>query len=127
MLKKEIRKPSNNESGCLSLTTAFFIYSYLLTHHCNQHQPIKTCHSSMQYGSLILSFEIRYVCTLQPINCPLQAWPVFSFLINTLDLDLEPSQYVTVRGCNNDCDTASCYCNIEKKPPQCATCCQERD
>ncbi|KAK4843356.1 hypothetical protein QYF36_007205 [Acer negundo] len=40
----------------------------------------------------------------------------FSFLINTMDLVLEPSQYVNVRGCNNDYDTASCYCNIEKQP-----------
>ncbi|KAK0590718.1 hypothetical protein LWI29_030804 [Acer saccharum] len=47
----------------------------------------------------------------------------FSFLVNTQDL--EPSQYVTVRGCNNDCDTACCYCNIEKQPPLCEICCRE--
>ncbi|KAK4859086.1 hypothetical protein QYF36_026664 [Acer negundo] len=78
---------------------------------------------------LIVGVEIRqnFRISKTSISIALQAWPVFSFLINTLDLDLEPSQYVTVRGCNNDCDTASCYCNIEKQPPQCATCCQERD
>lgn len=28
-------------------------------------------------------------------------------------------------GCNNDCDTACCNCNIEKLPPLCEQCCQE--
>ncbi|KAK9699249.1 hypothetical protein RND81_08G162800 [Saponaria officinalis] len=39
--------------------------------------------------------------------------------------DLELPQYVTVTGCNNDCDTTCCYCVIEKQPPVCVQCCQE--
>ncbi|KAJ0052645.1 hypothetical protein Pint_02881 [Pistacia integerrima] len=39
--------------------------------------------------------------------------------------NLEHSQYVTVIGCNNDCDTTCCSCNIEKQPPLCELCCQE--
>ncbi|KAK9751109.1 hypothetical protein RND81_02G242800 [Saponaria officinalis] len=40
--------------------------------------------------------------------------------------DLELPQYVTVKvSCNNDCDTACCYCVIEKQQPVCVQCCQE--
>ncbi|KAG2714727.1 hypothetical protein I3843_03G045100 [Carya illinoinensis] len=39
--------------------------------------------------------------------------------------NLEPFQYVTVSGCNNDCDTACCNCDIRKQPPLCVQCCQE--
>ncbi|KAL0737654.1 hypothetical protein Bca4012_013864 [Brassica carinata] len=36
----------------------------------------------------------------------------------------EKSQYFTVRGCNNDCETSCCDCNIEKQPPVCVQCCR---
>nr|VDC68507.1 unnamed protein product [Brassica rapa] len=32
-------------------------------------------------------------------------------------------QFLTVRGCNNDCETSCCDCNIEKQPPVCVQCC----
>ncbi|KAK3200504.1 hypothetical protein Dsin_023919 [Dipteronia sinensis] len=35
----------------------------------------------------------------------------------TIHLELYP-------WCNNDCDTTSCYSNIEKQPPLCEICCQ---
>ncbi|KAH1150262.1 hypothetical protein AAZX31_16G061600 [Glycine max] len=38
---------------------------------------------------------------------------------------IQPSQYVTITGCNNDCDTACCNCDITKQPPLCVLCCQE--
>ncbi|KAL7100548.1 hypothetical protein ABFS82_08G004600 [Erythranthe guttata] len=37
---------------------------------------------------------------------------------------LQESQYVTVTGCNNDCDIACCYCDITKQPPFCVQCCK---
>ncbi|KAL1300186.1 hypothetical protein HN51_044855 [Arachis hypogaea] len=33
--------------------------------------------------------------------------------------------YVTVTGCNNDCDTACCNCDITKYAPVCVLCCEE--
>ncbi|OAY29565.1 hypothetical protein MANES_15G155000v8 [Manihot esculenta] len=36
-----------------------------------------------------------------------------------------PPQFVTVTGCNNDCDSSCCNCDIEKQPPLCVQCCQE--
>ncbi|CAH8360943.1 unnamed protein product [Eruca vesicaria subsp. sativa] len=29
----------------------------------------------------------------------------------------EKSQFFTVHGCNNDCETSCCDCNIQKQPP----------
>ncbi|KAJ7974718.1 hypothetical protein O6P43_004749 [Quillaja saponaria] len=52
-----------------------------------------------------------------------QASTRLMFLMNVQDL--EPSQYVTVTGCNNNCDTACCNCDIRKHPPLCVKCCQE--
>ncbi|KAM3286778.1 hypothetical protein P3S67_025577 [Capsicum chacoense] len=45
------------------------------------------------------------------------------FLIDTKTV--EPSQYITVTGCNNDCDIACCYCDITTQPPLCVQCCRE--
>ncbi|CAN8266219.1 unnamed protein product [Cochlearia groenlandica] len=36
----------------------------------------------------------------------------------------EKSLFFTVAGCNNDCETACCNCNIEKEPPVCVQCCR---
>ncbi|BFG27018.1 hypothetical protein CerSpe_132920 [Prunus speciosa] len=52
-----------------------------------------------------------------------QASTRLPFLINSQDL--EPYEYVTVTGCNNDCDTACCNCDISKQPPLCVLCCRE--
>ncbi|CAN6876166.1 unnamed protein product [Brassica oleracea var. botrytis] len=35
----------------------------------------------------------------------------------------EKPQFLTVRGCNNDCETSCCDCNIEIQPPVCVQCC----
>ncbi|GMN42652.1 hypothetical protein TIFTF001_011867 [Ficus carica] len=43
--------------------------------------------------------------------------------ISFIPRDLEPSDYVTITGCNNDCDTACCSCDIKKEPPLCVECC----
>ncbi|KAK8560661.1 hypothetical protein V6N13_003346 [Hibiscus sabdariffa] len=37
----------------------------------------------------------------------------------------EPPKYVTITGCNSDCDTACCNCDIERQPPMCTYCCKE--
>ncbi|KAI4350582.1 hypothetical protein L6164_005029 [Bauhinia variegata] len=42
-----------------------------------------------------------------------------------LPIGIEPPRYVTVTGCNNDCDTACCNCDIRRQPPLCVLCCQE--
>ncbi|KAM1712539.1 hypothetical protein ACFX12_023404 [Malus domestica] len=52
-----------------------------------------------------------------------QASTRLSFLGNPVDL--EPYEYVTITGCNNDCDTACCDCDISKQPPLCVLCCRE--
>ncbi|KAF5205419.1 hypothetical protein FRX31_004996 [Thalictrum thalictroides] len=39
--------------------------------------------------------------------------------------DLQPPLYITVTGCNNNCDGACCYCDIKKHPPLCVKCCNE--
>ncbi|KAK6155249.1 hypothetical protein DH2020_009497 [Rehmannia glutinosa] len=44
------------------------------------------------------------------------------FLVDPQTLQL--SQYITVTGCNNDCDIACCYCDIRVQPPLCVQCCQ---
>ncbi|KAK2413730.1 hypothetical protein P8452_64206 [Trifolium repens] len=38
---------------------------------------------------------------------------------------IQSSQYVTIIGCNNECDTACCNCDIRKQPPLCVLCCKE--
>ncbi|KAI4388778.1 hypothetical protein MLD38_001078 [Melastoma candidum] len=37
----------------------------------------------------------------------------------------ETPLYVTITGCNNNCDTACCNCDITKQPPLCIWCCKE--
>ncbi|CAN7026040.1 unnamed protein product [Brassica rapa subsp. trilocularis] len=45
----------------------------------------------------------------------------FQFLLSSQEH--ETSQFFTVEGCNNDCETSCCDCNIEKQPPVCVQCC----
>ncbi|RAL46908.1 unnamed protein product [Cuscuta campestris] len=40
-------------------------------------------------------------------------------------LEQSAAEYITVTGCNNDCDIACCYCDIRKRPPLCVQCCKE--
>ncbi|KAJ4826275.1 hypothetical protein Tsubulata_018671 [Turnera subulata] len=47
-----------------------------------------------------------------------------AFLPNSVDFE-PPPVFVTVTGCNNDCDTACCHCVIERQPPVCVLCCKE--
>ncbi|KAL5709345.1 hypothetical protein ACHQM5_020046 [Ranunculus cassubicifolius] len=39
--------------------------------------------------------------------------------------DLAAPFYVTISGCNNNCDGACCYCDIRKHTPVCLKCCEE--
>ncbi|WCJ21252.1 hypothetical protein M5689_003418 [Euphorbia peplus] len=50
-----------------------------------------------------------------------------SFLMDLHHLKKQdiPIQVVTVTGCNNECDTACCDCDIERQPPLCVLCCNE--
>ncbi|CAA7046565.1 unnamed protein product [Microthlaspi erraticum] len=36
----------------------------------------------------------------------------------------EQPQFLTVEGCNNECKTACCNCDIEQQPPVCVQCCR---
>ncbi|KAJ6949385.1 hypothetical protein NC651_003393 [Populus alba x Populus x berolinensis] len=54
-----------------------------------------------------------------------QASSRISLLLSSVDLGPPTPQFVTVAGCNNDCDTACCDCDIKKQPPLCVQCCQE--
>ncbi|KAK7338504.1 hypothetical protein VNO77_19116 [Canavalia gladiata] len=45
--------------------------------------------------------------------------------IHRISHGIQSSQYVTITGCNNDCDTACCNCDITKQPPLCVLCCKE--
>ncbi|EEF35430.1 conserved hypothetical protein [Ricinus communis] len=47
-----------------------------------------------------------------------------SFLLKPHELE-QPPQFLTITGCNNDCDTACCNCDIQKQPPLCVQCCKE--
>ncbi|KFK33661.1 hypothetical protein AALP_AA5G042800 [Arabis alpina] len=42
----------------------------------------------------------------------------------TSSQEQEKSLFFTVEGCNNDCETACCDCNIKKHPPVCVKCCR---
>ncbi|KAL8130392.1 hypothetical protein V2J09_019547 [Rumex salicifolius] len=44
---------------------------------------------------------------------------------NKKENDGESAIVISVKGCNNDCDIACCYCHIEKQPPLCLRCCLE--
>ncbi|MBA0666265.1 hypothetical protein Gohar_020440 [Gossypium harknessii] len=44
---------------------------------------------------------------------------------NRLSVGFEPPNYLVQTGCNNDCDTACCNCDIERQPPMCTYCCKE--
>ncbi|KAF3957460.1 hypothetical protein CMV_017525 [Castanea mollissima] len=63
----------------------------------------------------IVSIEVR--------TNVVQASTRLSFLIDPQNL--EPFHYVTITGCNNDCDTTCCNCDIRKQPPLCVQCCKE--
>uniref|UniRef100_A0A6N2KHA3 Bowman-Birk serine protease inhibitors family domain-containing protein n=1 Tax=Salix viminalis TaxID=40686 RepID=A0A6N2KHA3_SALVM len=54
-----------------------------------------------------------------------QASTRISLLVSSINLGPPSPQFVTVAGCNNDCDTACCNCDIKKQPPLCVQCCQE--
>ncbi|KAF8108197.1 hypothetical protein N665_0114s0083 [Sinapis alba] len=45
-------------------------------------------------------------------------------LLRSSKKEHEKSQFFTVKGCNNDCETSCCDCNIEKQPPVCFQCCR---
>ncbi|KAL1218607.1 hypothetical protein V5N11_018374 [Cardamine amara subsp. amara] len=47
----------------------------------------------------------------------------FQFFPTSQEHD-EKSLVFTVEGCNNDCETACCDCNIEQQPPVCVQCCR---
>ncbi|WVY99843.1 hypothetical protein V8G54_025913 [Vigna mungo] len=44
----------------------------------------------------------------------------FAHFLNLYKLTIDVST-----GCNNECDTACCNCDITKQPPLCVLCCQE--
>ncbi|KAF8713904.1 hypothetical protein HU200_027883 [Digitaria exilis] len=57
-----------------------------------------------------------------------------SIILLTLVISLTPSPVtspksrrksrdIIVRGCNNNCSVACCYCNIQRSPPVCERCC----
>ncbi|KAF8783634.1 hypothetical protein HU200_000431 [Digitaria exilis] len=60
---------------------------------------------------------------------------IVSIILLTLVISLTPPSPVTspksrrksrdiiVRGCNNNCSVACCYCNIQRSPPVCERCC----
>ncbi|KAG5254469.1 Succinate dehydrogenase [Salix suchowensis] len=54
-----------------------------------------------------------------------QASTRISLFVSSMNLGPPSPQFVTVAGCNNDCDTACCNCDIKKQPPLCVQCCQE--
>uniref|UniRef100_A0A3Q7FC06 Uncharacterized protein n=1 Tax=Solanum lycopersicum TaxID=4081 RepID=A0A3Q7FC06_SOLLC len=69
---------------------------------------------------VVVSFLVSMVIIISTIVGTSTRLP---FLIDSKTV--EPSQYFTVTGCNNDCDIACCYCDVTKQPPLCVQCCRE--
>ncbi|ONI19787.1 hypothetical protein PRUPE_3G298000 [Prunus persica] len=72
---------------------------------------------------LLLAGYLVFMIVIQVRTELVQAGTRLPFLINSQDL--EAFEYVTITGCNNDCDTACCNCDISKQPPLCVLCCRE--
>ncbi|KAF8026114.1 hypothetical protein BT93_F2813 [Corymbia citriodora subsp. variegata] len=68
-------------------------------------------------------FVVLLICVYFSTNL-VQSSPRLQFFVNYQDY--ETTRYVTVTGCNNNCDTACCDCDIAKQPPVCVKCCKER-
>ncbi|KAK7269728.1 hypothetical protein RIF29_22463 [Crotalaria pallida] len=66
-------------------------------------------------------FFLFMICFEQGINV---RGRVFLSILR-ISQDIQSPHYVTVTGCNNDCDTACCDCDIRKQPPLCVLCCKE--
>ncbi|KAG8384909.1 hypothetical protein BUALT_Bualt04G0167200 [Buddleja alternifolia] len=76
-----------------------------------------------QFKSDVTGLMMILVVFNQLVSHVIEANAQQPFLINPQTL--QPSQYITVTGCNNDCDIACCYCDITLQPPLCVQCCKE--